>query len=145
MSSQKIIRQASRKLANARLQAAYATLSDRPASPAPQCSSADLLRDLEKDTVDILVAARSSNTNSFGLREHVLVLRDGQTFRALRSAYSPDAGVWQAGARLQVVVSRDATQPLYVQVCGALTRQGFECVSVVPVLPRPEATAKLWE
>ena len=143
MSSQKTIRRASRKLANARLQAAYATLSDRQASP--QSSSADLLRDLEKDTVDIIVAARSSNTNSFGLREHVLVLRDGQTFRALRSAYSPDAGVWQVGARLQVVVSRDATQPLYVQVCGALARQGFECVSVVPVLPRPEVTAKLWK
>lgn len=88
----------------------------------------------------LAVAAHSSNTNSFGLREHVIVAKNGLVFRALLSAYIPEAAKWEAGAvrclglgwDLESTANRDEVGR---RVRTALGRYGFECVADLPDAP----------
>jgi hypothetical protein len=98
---------------------------------------------MKNSTLLLTVAARSSNTSSFGLREHVIVAKNGLVFRALLSAHTPEAPNWEAGAvrclglgwDLELTASRDEVGR---RVRTALGRYGFECVT-----PLPDAPAKV--
>lgn len=81
----------------------------------------------------IVILRRSSNTNSFGLREHVIVANNGLTFVALRSAYVPDEADFAANTHHDLRLELDPEKAVFKDcvaraALSALSRCGFECV-----------------
>lgn len=81
-------------------------------------------------TVTAKIIARSSNTNSFGLREHVLVFRNGYAFKACRSAHVPDADKYAANQDLTLDLPDFdfETNSIELAIQTELTHRGFELV-----------------
>lgn len=84
-----------------------------------------------------VVVRRSSNTNSFGLRNHVLIARDGEAWELLRSVgpWHPD---WPVGEVVTVPTelcpSQDKRRPIF---------NGCECPRRLRTCP-PGATRAAW-
>lgn len=95
------------------------------------------------DVIDLLVIARSTNTNSFGLREHLLADREGNGYRALRSAYSPEADLWASHTIHAISVDGDPEADEKASICTALRLAGFEVVSALARGPSP-VLAEVW-
>lgn len=79
------------------------------------------------------VIARSSNTNSFGLREHVIVASNGFGFKACRSAYVPDADRFKENTELTLSLNHDkpelvSPKQIELAVLTHFSRLGFELV-----------------
>ncbi len=70
------------------------------------------------------VAARSSNTNSFGLRQYILITSDGKALSVLRSAYSSD-GDWPTGKEVVLPL------PGADDFVNAVACLGCECVEQI--------------
>ena len=88
-------------------------------------------------TIEAQVVRRSSNTNSFGLREHIIVCRNGYAFKACRSAYVPDAEDYTAGSPLSIVL-RDfdpKEHGIELAINTALHARGFELVQSTAKCP----------
>lgn len=73
------------------------------------------------------VIAKSENTNNFGLRQFVLITKDGEGWKVLRSAYS-GSPEWQEGEEVQVPLSEDDTLNW--------ARLGVECPEQLPAVPQ---------
>lgn len=83
------------------------------------------------NTVKLKVLTRSSNHNAFGLRNHILVTESGLAFRALRSAYVPDAEKYAPNS--EHLLRLGAGDVLDVKT--KLVRDGFECIQELPKAP----------
>lgn len=74
------------------------------------------------------VVARSSNTNSFGLRGHVLVSRDGAAYEVGRSDHSGNP-TWAVGA--------DVSIPCRLNTQGCIVGYDFPGCEIPRALPTP--------
>ena len=71
------------------------------------------------------IIARSSNTNSFGLRQFVLVARNGEAWRVCRADSCP-AVTWEAGATI-LVPCTEAGELLWARQCVELPERLAKC------------------
>ena len=65
------------------------------------------------------VVARSSNTNSFGLRQFVLVARDGEAWKVCRTDYCPGSVEWEAGISILIQLDENG-RPVWSRYCVEL-------------------------
>lgn len=81
------------------------------------------------------VLARSSNTNSFGLREHVIVFSTGHTFKAYRSAYTPDADDYEPDTTFELRFAENDFRHMDEAGASRLASFGFELARAVRACP----------
>lgn len=82
------------------------------------------------------VVASSSNTNSFGLRGHVLIAHDGQAFEVGQQAYNPCVPILEKGKVIDVPVKNGEPQ-FYDIGLGEIT------VTPLPVAPK-KVVEEVW-
>lgn len=91
-------------------------------------------------TKSFRLLGRSANTNSFGLRNHIFLARDGHAFEAARSDGSHHQRQFEDGKDYDFDINPDA---IYGGIPANLSRDGFEIPHALPA-PPPAVLKKIF-